>query len=266
MTEPSSTERPGPVPRGTPPSTGARLAAEGFGTFLIVFGLVGAVLFGSSLAGAGDVSAVGVVSLAASAAVGLAAAVAAYAFGPLSGGHFNPALTLGLAAAGRFAWREVGGYIAAQMVGGAAATTAIVLVGLFGPEGWLTAAQDGGFASSGWGALSPGGFGIAAAIIIEVILVFLLMLVVLSTSRPSTGTAPRVSGIGVGLMFGLIYLVSIPVDNGAANPARSFATALYGGPEALVQLWVFIVFPIVGAVAAGWAHRSLFGERAAPEA
>jgi aquaporin Z len=238
------------------PSTGAKLAAEGFGTFLLVFGLIGTALFGSHLANEAGAFAPGIVYIAASFAVGLTVIMGAYAFGPISGGHFNPAVTLGLAAAGRFPWREAGGYMAAQVVGGAAATTAIVLVGLFGPEGWLTAAQDGGFASNGWGVLSPGGFGIAAAMIIEVILTFLFLLVILGVTHSTRGTT--FAGLAIGLSLTLIHLVSIPVDNTSVNPARSIATAIYGGPDALGQLWVFLVFPILGAVLAGWSYRALF--------
>ncbi|WOQ68787.1 aquaporin [Microbacterium limosum] len=246
------------------PSTGAKLAAEGFGTFLLVFGLIGTALFGSHLANESGAFVPGIVYVAASVAVGLAVVMGAYAFGPISGGHFNPAVTLGLAAAGRFPWRETGPYIAAQAVGGSAATTAIVLVGLFGPEGWLAAAQDGGFASNGWGVLSPGGFGMAAAMVIEVILTFLFLLVILGVTHSTRGTA--FAGVAIGLSLTLIHLVSIPVDNTSVNPARSLATAIYGGADALAQLWVFIVFPIAGALLAGWSYRALFDGAQKPRA
>src|SRR5690606_33910958 len=112
-----------------------------------------------------------------------------YAFGPLSGGHFNPAVTLGAAAAGRVPWRDVGPYIIAQFAGGVVASTALPLIGLFGPEGWLTSAQDAGFASNGWGSPSPGGFGMMAAIILEVILTGFFLLVILGSTHPTRGTA-----------------------------------------------------------------------------
>ena len=243
-----------PPPGG--PTLGAQLAAEGFGTFLLVFGLIGTALFASHFADAERVFAPGIVYIAASFAVGLAVIMGAYAFGPISGGHFNPAVTLGLAAAGRFPWRGTLAYIGAQIVGGLVATTVLVLIGLFGPPGWLPAAQDSGFASNGWDALSPGGFGMPAAIIIEIVLTGLFLLVILGVTHPTRGTT--FAGLAIGLSLTLIHLVSIPVDNTSVNPARSLATAVYGGGEALAQLWVFLVFPVVGAVLAGFAYRALF--------
>lgn len=243
----------------TPPaeaSTGSKLAAEGFGTFLLVFGLIGTALFASHLANEAGAFAPGIVYVVASFAVGLTVVMGAYAFGPISGGHFNPAVTLGLAAAGRFPWKDTVAYIIAQVVGGAIATTALVLIGQFGPSGWLQAAQDGGFASNGWGPLSPGGFGMPAAMIIEVILTALFLFVILGTTHPTRGT--KFAGLVIGLSLTLIHFVSIPVDNTSVNPARSLATAIYGGTEALSMLWVFIVFPIIGAVLAGFAYRALF--------
>lgn len=145
-------------------------------------------------------------------AFGLAVVAGAYAWGPISGGHFNPAVTLGLAAAGRFPWRDTLGYIVAQVVGGALATSVIVLV-------------------------------------------------ILGVTHATRGT-PALAGLAIGLTLTLIHLVSIPIDNTSVNPARSIAAAIYGGTDALAQLWVFLVFPIVGALVAGFAHRALF-ERAA---
>ncbi|WP_094770356.1 aquaporin [Microbacterium gorillae] len=238
------------------PSTGSKLAAEGIGTFLLVFGLIGTALFASHLAHEAGAFAPGVVYVAASFAVGLTVVMGAYAFGPISGGHFNPAVTLGLAAAGRFPWRATVGYIIAQIVGGAIATTFLVLIGLFGPDGWLKAAQDSGFASNGWDKLSPGGFGLPAAIIIEIVLTALFLFVILGTTHPTRGT--KFAGLVIGLSLTLIHFVSIPVDNTSVNPARSIATAIYGGGDALSMLWVFIVFPIVGALIAGFSYRALF--------
>jgi aquaporin Z len=235
------------------PSFGARLAAEAFGTFLLVLALIGTALFGSNLI---VPFAPGVVYLAASFAVGIAVVIGAYAFGPISGGHFNPAVTLGLAAAGRFPWRDTWPYIAAQVVGGAVATTVLVLVGLFGPVGWLAAAQDGGFASNGWGTRSPGGFELPAAIIVEVVLTGLFLFVILGVTHPTRGTP--LAGLAIGVALTVIHFVSIPIDNTSVNPARSLATAIYGGTDALAQLWVFLVFPIVGAIVAGLVYRALF--------
>lgn len=238
------------------PTRAAMLAAEGFGTFLLVFALIGTALFSSHFAYSPGAFAPGITYVAASLSVGFAFVMGAYAFGPISGGHFNPAVTLGLAAAGRFPWRDTWRYIVAQVVGAAIATTLLVLIGLFGPDGWLSAAQDAGFASNGWGARSPAGFGMTAAIVAEVVLTGLFLLVILGVTHPTRGT--RAAGLVIGLSLTVIHFVSIPIDNTSVNPARSIATAIYGGGGALVQLWVFVVFPIVGALLAGFAHRALF--------
>jgi len=238
------------------PSFPARLIAEAFGTFLLVFGLIGTALFASMIFSPSGQFAPGIVYLAASLAVGIAVVIGAYAFGPISGGHFNPAVTLGLAAAGRFPWRETWAYIIAQIVGGVVATTVLVLIGLFGPPDWLPAAQDNGFASNGWGVLSPGGFGLPAAIIIEIVLTALFLFVILGVTHPTRGTP--LAGLAIGVALTVIHLVSIPVDNTSVNPARSIATAVYGGTDALSQVWAFIVFPVVGALIAGFAYRALF--------
>ncbi|WP_029149304.1 aquaporin [Microbacterium indicum] len=238
------------------PTTGAKLVAEAAGTFLLVFAAVGVALFSSHFGNDAGSFVPGITYLAVALAFGLTVVVGAYAFGPLSGGHFNPAVTIGVAAAGRFPWADVWKYIVAQVVGGAIATTILMLIGLFGPDGWLIAAQDAGFASNGWGALSPGGFGLPAAIIVEVVLTAVFVTVILGVTHPDRGTP--FAGLAIGLTLTLIHLVAIPVDNTSVNPARSIATAIYGGVLPLSQLWVFIVFPIVGALLAGFAYRALF--------
>ncbi|MGF2948471.1 aquaporin Z [Microbacterium alcoholitolerans] len=235
-------------------SLGAKLAAEGFGTFLLVFGGVGTAVFASNHFT--DPGADSAVYVAVALAFGLTVLAGVYAFGPISGGHFNPAVTLGAAAAGRTPWRDVGPYIIAQIVGGVIASTALTLIGMFGPDGWLTAAQDAGFASNGWDELSPSGFGMPAAMIIEVILTGFFLLVILGATHPKRGSL--FAGVAIGLTLTLIHLIAIPVDNTSVNPARSIAAAIYGGSEALAQLWVFLVFPIIGALLAGFAYRALF--------
>ena len=144
-------------------------------------------------------------------------------------------------------------YLIAQVIGGVIATTALIVVGLFGPDAWLEGVQDAGFASAGWGPLSPGGGGVPAADGIEEILTLLLVLVFLSVTHPERGTP--LAGIAIGLTFAAIQLVAIPVDNGAANPARSIATAIYGGIDP----------PALGAAAIGIAYRALFDGAAASE-
>lgn len=236
-----------PAPTAVP-----KLVAEALGTFLLVFGGVGTALV------AGEY--VGILGVAL--AFGLTLVAGIYAWGPISGGHFNPAVTLGLAIAGRFFWRDVPGYVIVQILGGALATTLLVLIGQFGPDGWLTAAQDGGFASNGFGALSPAGFGLGAAIIAETLLTAIFLFIILGVTHAQRGTT--FAGLSIGLTLTLIHLVSIPIDNTSVNPARSIAAAIYGGGEALAQVWVFIVFPIAGAALAALVHRVLF-EPKAPE-
>lgn len=253
-----------PEPAAAPdaPATSSKLLAEAAGTFLLVFGGVGTALFAANngLDDAGFPVGVGYVGVAL--AFGLTVVAGAYAWGPISGGHFNPAITLGLAAAGRFRWADTIGYIVAQIIGGVLATSVIVLVGLFGPEGWLARAQDGGFASNGFGDHSPAGFGIGGAITIEIVLTAVFVLVILGVTHATRGNA-TIAGLVIGLSLTLIHLISIPVDNTSVNPARSIAAAIYGGTDALAQLWVFIVFPIVGGLIAGFAHRALFDRTAA---
>jgi aquaporin Z len=234
------------------------LVAEAIGTFVLVLGVIGTALFAAGYGEGTEAANKGVGFLGVALAVGLAVMAGIYAFGPVSGGHFNPAVTVGLAAAGRFPWRRALGYIVAQVVGGVVATTVIVLIGLFGPNGWLSTAQDGGFASNGWDSLSPAGFGIGGAIVVELVFTAVFVLVILGVTHPERGN-PAFAGLVIGLTLTLIHLATIPIDNTSVNPARSIATAIYGGPLAIAQLWVFLVFPIVGALIAGYAFRALFG-------
>ncbi len=241
----------------TAPSTAATLIAEGFGTFLLVLGVISTALFAANF-GVGETgTSLGVGFLGVAFAVGLTVVAGAYAFGPISGGHFNPAVTLGVAAAGRFPWSKTLGYIIAQIIGGLVATSIIVLIGLWGPTGWLEAAQSGGFASNGYGDASPGGFGLGSVIVVETLFTFLFVLVILGVTHAKRGN-PAFAGLVIGLTLTLIHIATIPVSNTSVNPARSIATAVYGGVVPLGQLWVFIVFPIVGALIAGFAYRALF--------
>ncbi|MDH6181656.1 aquaporin Z [Microbacteriaceae bacterium SG_E_30_P1] len=226
-----------------------RVAAEIFGTFLLVGGVIGTALFSSPNTG----------WLGVALAVGLAVIAGAYAVGHISGGHFNPAVTLGAAASGRFAWRDVPFYVVAQIIGGALATTVLFLIASNGPAGALSDFIAGGFASNGFGDHSPAGFGLVAVIITEVVLtgVFLYVILGVTDRRAATGFAP----LAIGLTLTLLHLVAIPVSNASFNPARSIATAIYGGGDALIQLWVFIVAPIVGALIAGFTYNALFDSK-----
>lgn len=245
------------------PGTATKLIAEALGTFLLVFGSIGTALFAANFGISDNGTPLGVGFLGVSLAFGLTLMAGIYTWGPISGGHFNPAVTFGLAAAGRFAWKDVPGYLIAQIVGGAIGTSLIVLIGLFGPDGWLSAAQDSGFASNGYGEASPGGFGLGAAIIAEILLTAIFLLVILGVTHPQRN-AEKFAGLVIGFTLTMIHLVSIPIDNTSVNPARSIATAIYGGGEALAQLWVFILFPLVGGLLAGFAHRALFERKELP--
>lgn len=239
------------APSAATPSTVARFAAEFFGTFGLVFGGVGTALFAAGFDSGMPAVPLNVGFLGVAIAFGLTVVVGAYAFAPVSGAHFNPAITLGLAAAGRFAWKDVIGYIAAQIVGGAFAATLLWFIVNGQPGGY-----SGTFAANGYDEMSPGGFDLASVALIEVVLTAFFLFVVLGTTatRAAAGFAP----LAIGLTLALIHLISIPVSNTSVNPARSIASAIYGGPEALAQLWAFLVFPIVGGVIAGLVYKPLF--------
>ena len=233
------------------PSTAQKLTAELIGTFILVFGVVGTAIFAAGFAGGEGGLNVGFLGVAL--ALGLSVLVAAYSFGPVSGGHFNPAVTLGLAVGGRFAWREVGGYIAAQLVGGILASTLLLAVLSTGPLFDIVVFRG---ASTGYDELSPGGFGLLSVFLIETIAtaVFLFVILGVTSVRAAAGFAP----LAIGLTLTALALVAIPVSNASFNPARSIATAIYGGSEAMLQLWVSIVAPILGAVIAGAIYKVVF--------
>lgn len=234
----------------TTSSLAQRVTAELFGTFLLVSGVVGTALFAGN--------SVGILGIAL--AVGLTVVAGAYAVGHISGGHFNPAVTIGAAAAGRFAWSEVAYYVLAQVVGGALGTTFIFVLAANGPAGLLDQVTGAGFAANGFAEHSPGGFGLVAVLVTEVVLtaVFLYVILGVTDRRAASGFAP----LAIGLTLTLIHLVAIPVSGASVNPARSIASAIYGGPDALIQLWVFIVAPIVGALIAGLTYGVLFDRKA----
>jgi aquaporin Z len=238
-------------------SSMARYGAEAFGTFLLVLGGVGTALFAADFPSADDNQA-GVGFLGVALAFGLTLVAGIAAVGHISGGHFNPAVTLGLLAAGRTDARHVPGYVPgyvlSQLVGGILATSIIALVLGGRPDGFSTA-QQSGFASNGFGEGSPGGYGLAAVFVTEAVLTGIFIAVILSvTAKKEYATfAP----IGIGLTLTLIHLISIPISNTSVNPARSIAAAVYGGALPVSQLWVFIVAPLAGAAVAGLVVRVL---------
>jgi aquaporin Z len=239
-------------------TTPQRLAAEFLGTFVLVFGGCGAAVLAANFPYDDDAgNSLGIAFLGVALAFGVSVLVMAYAVGHVSGGHFNPAVTLGVAAARRFAWRDTGSYIGAQMLG-AVVAAAVLFVVANGRDGF--SATESGFATNGFGDRSPGGYGLLAALIVEVVLtaVFLFVILGVTDTRAPKGFAP----IAIGLTLTLIHLVSIPVTNTSVNPARSTGPALFAGVDALAQLWLFFLAPVVGALIAGYSYRALLGEGA----
>lgn len=242
------------------PALASKLGAEALGTFVLVFGGVGTALFAASFPNAANTLGVGLLGV--SLAFGLTVVAGAYAVGHISGGHFNPAVTIGLAVAGRFPAKDVAAYVVAQVVGGAAASSVLAAIAAGGPSGFFAAARNGGFASNGFGEHSPGGFGLMSALVIEgaLTMVFLVVILGVTDRRATPGFGP----LAIGFSLTLIHLVSIPVTNTSVNPARSIATALYADPWALSQLWVFIIAPIAGALAGAALYRLFIPQSGRP--
>jgi aquaporin Z len=195
---------------------------------------------------------VGIGLLGVSLAFGLTVLSGAYAFGPISGGHFNPAVSAGLWAGGRFSSNELVPYVVAQVLGAVAGAAILALIAT-GKPGFELAAS--GFAANGFGEHSPGKYGLTAALVSEVVMTFMFLLVILGATHRKAPTG--FAGLAIGLALTLIHLISIPVTNTSVNPARSTSQALFVGGWALQQLWLFWVAPIAGALLAGAVHRTL---------
>jgi aquaporin Z len=226
------------------------LLSEFLGTFWLVFAGCGSAVLAASFPELG----IGFVGV--SLAFGLAVITGAYAFGAISGGHFNPAVSLGLWAGGRFPRESLAGYIAAQMAG-AAFAAGLLFVIASGHAGFDASA---GFAANGYGTHSPGGYSLLAGMVTETVMTFMFLIVILGVTDQRA--ASGFGGLAIGLALTLIHLVSIPVTNTSVNPARSTASAMVAGGWALSQLWMFWVMPIAGAMAAGWVWRSALESRA----
>lgn len=227
-----------------------KFMAEFFGTFMLVFGGCGSAVLAAGFPGLG----IGFVGVAL--AFGLTVLAMAYAVGPVSGGHFNPAVTLGLWAGGRFPASQIATYIAAQTIGGIVAA-AVLYVVASGQSGFDATAS--GFASNGFGEHSPGGFSLLSGMVSEGVLtaIFLIIIHGATDKRSPAGFAP----IAIGLALTLIHLVSIPVTNTSVNPARSTAVAIFQGDWAIQQLWMFWLMPAVGGIAGGLLYRYLLAPK-----
>jgi aquaporin Z len=233
---------------------GAKLTAEFIGTFWLVLGGCGSAVLAAAFPD------VGVGLLGVSLAFGLTVLSGAYAFGPISGGHFNPAVSAGLWAGGRFSSNELGPYVLAQVLGGVAGAAILAVIATWKPGFDLVAS---GFAANGFGEHSPGKYGFVAALVTEVVMTFMFLLVILGATHRKAPTG--FAGLAIGLVLTLIHLISIPVTNTSVNPARSTSQALFVGGWALQQLWLFWVAPIVGAVLGGIVHRTLLQGGDEPE-
>ncbi|WP_028118089.1 aquaporin Z [Ferrimonas senticii] len=225
-----------------------KLAAEFLGTLWLVLGGCGSAVLAAAF------PELGIGLLGVSLAFGLTVLTMAFAIGHISGCHLNPAVSFGLWSAGRFPSSELLPYIGAQVLGGLAGGGILYLIASGQPGFDVTA----GFASNGFGEHSPGGYGLTAALLCEVVMTFMFLLIILGATdeRAPAGLAP----VAIGLALTLIHLISIPVTNTSVNPARSTGVALYQGGWAISQLWLFWLAPIVGAILAGVWQR-WFGKR-----
>lgn len=224
-----------------------KLAAEFIGTFWLVLGGCGSAVLAAAYPNLG----IGFVGV--SLAFGLTVLTGAYALGPISGGHFNPAVSVGLAVAGRFKPAQLPAYIAAQVLGAIAAAGVLYLIATGKPG-----ADIGGFATNGYGEHSPGQYGLSAALLCEVVLTAIFLVVILGATAKRAAT--EFGGLAIGLCLTLIHLISIPVTNTSVNPARSTGPALFGPSDAVSELWLFWAAPIAGAILGALLYRLLLSD------
>jgi aquaporin Z len=227
-----------------------RYGAEFFGTFWLVLGGCGSAVLAAAFPD------VGIGLLGVSLAFGLTLLTMAFAIGHISGCHINPAVSIGLWAGGRFPAKDLLPYVVAQVAGAVAAGAVLYLIA----SGQAGFALSAGFASNGYGEHSPGGYGLLAALVTEVVMTagFLFVILGATDKRAPQGLAP----IAIGLCLTLIHLISIPVTNTSVNPARSTGPAIFVGDWAISQLWLFWVAPILGALLAGFFYDWMSGEEA----
>ncbi len=234
-----------------------RLGAEFLGTFWLVLGGCGSAVLAANFGGDGNPLGIGLLGV--SFAFGLTVLTGAYAFGHISGGHFNPAVSFGLWAGGRFPLRDLVPYVIAQVLGAILAGWILFQIASGSAGFAIDPNAAGAFASNGYGAMSPGGYTVAAAFLCEVVLTAMFVVVIMGATHPRApaGFAP----IAIGLALTLIHLISIPVTNTSVNPARSTGVALFAGSGALGQLWLFWLAPIVGGMLGGVVYKWLGSEK-----
>lgn len=230
-----------------------KLIAELIGTFWLVLGGCGSAVLAANFGGEGNPLGIGLVGV--SLAFGLTVLTGAYALGHISGGHFNPAVSVGLWAGGRFPARALLPYIVAQTVGALLAGFVLWQIVHGRAEAGIDPASAGAFATNGYGPMSPGGYSMASALLCEFVLTLMFLVVIMGATdaRVPTAMAP----LAIGLALTLIHLISIPVTNTSVNPARSTGVALFAGGQAVSQLWFFWVVPIIGGLAGGALYRWL---------
>jgi len=220
-----------------------KLVAEFIGTFWLVLGGCGSAVLAAGIPDLG----IGFMGVAL--AFGLTVLTGAYALGHISGGHFNPAVSIGLWAGGRFEAKELPGYIVAQVLGGILGAAILYLIA----SGIDTFSLTDGFAANGYGEHSPMGYSLTAGLVSEVVMTFMFLIVILGATHKNA--SPGFGGMAIGLALTLIHLISIPVTNTSVNPARSTSQAVFVGDWALDQLWLFWVAPIAGAILAGLVYK-----------
>ena len=225
----------------------SRVGAEFLGTFWLVFGGCGAAVLAAAFPG------LGIGFLGVALAFGLTVLTMVFAVGHISGGHFNPAVTIGLWAGGRFKAADIIPYIVAQVLGAIAAAAVLYLIAT-GKPGFAA----GGFATNGYGDLSPGHYAWLSAFLGEIVATFFFLIVILGATSPRAPAG--FAGIPIGLALTLIHLIMIPVDNTSVNPARSTGPAFFATTGACHQLWLFWLAPIIGALLAGAVSRLLQSE------
>lgn len=232
------------------------LGAEFIGTLGLVLGGTGAAVLAADFGVGPNGSSLGLGFVGVSLAFGLTVVTGAYALGHISGGHFNPAVTAGLVAGGRFEASKAPAYIVAQVLGGILGS---LLVYLMAGSPDIVSTDPGAFASNGYGDLSPSGAAVGTAFITEVVMTAMFLIVIMGATAKKA--AAGMGGLAIGFMLVLIHLISIPVTNTSVNPARSTATALFAGGDYIPQLWLFWVAPIIGGVVGALIYRGLLGEK-----